>query len=183
MSSSKCVKVKVPGTTANCGPGFDVMGIACSIYNELELTLLEEKKLTIEIYGDGAENIPKDNRNMVWRCIEELVKKSGAKYKGAHIKMTNNVPLSRGLGSSATAIVAGLVAVIMIGLIIPYMILSLDKKKAGPIIGMIAGVVSILNFNVVNLIAGIIFIIYCERILASINKNGKDKKQAVSKNK
>ena len=110
MSSSKCVKVKVPGTTANCGPGFDVMGIACSIYNELELTLLEEKKLTIEIYGDGAENIPKDNRNMVWRCIEELVKKSGAKYKGAHIKMTNNVPLSRGLGSSATAIVAGLVA-------------------------------------------------------------------------
>ena len=62
MSSSKCVKVKVPGTTANCGPGFDVMGIACSIYNELELTLLEEKKLTIEIYGDGAENIPKDSQ-------------------------------------------------------------------------------------------------------------------------
>lgn len=108
--NSKRVKVKVPGTTANCGPGFDVMGIACSIYNELELTLLEEKILKIEIYGDGAENIPKDERNMVWRCIKEMVDKSGAGYKGAHIKMTNNVPLSRGLGSSATAIVAGLVA-------------------------------------------------------------------------
>lgn len=110
MSSSKCVKVRVPGTTANCGPGFDVMGIACSIYNELELTLLKEDKLTIEIYGDGADHIPKDGRNMVWHCIKELVDKAGADYKGAHIKMTNNVPLSRGLGSSATAIVAGLVA-------------------------------------------------------------------------
>lgn len=40
---SDFVKVRVPGTTANCGPGFDVMGIACSIYNELELKLLEEK--------------------------------------------------------------------------------------------------------------------------------------------
>ncbi|HJF85194.1 homoserine kinase [Megamonas hypermegale] len=108
--SSKTVKVKVPGTTANCGPGFDVMGIACSIYNELELTLLEENKLIIEIYGDGAENIPKDSKNMVWRCIKQLLDKAGANYKGAHIKMTNNVPLSRGLGSSATAIVAGLVA-------------------------------------------------------------------------
>lgn len=108
--SSKCVRVKVPGTTANCGPGFDVMGIACSIYNELELTLLKENNLIIEIYGDGAEHIPKDNKNMVWRCIKNLVDKAGADYKGAYIKMTNNVPLSRGLGSSATAIVAGLVA-------------------------------------------------------------------------
>ena len=71
MSSSKCVKVRVPGTTANCGPGFDVMGIACSIYNELELTLLKEDKLTIEIYGDGADHIPKDGRNMVWHCIKD----------------------------------------------------------------------------------------------------------------
>ena len=47
---------------------------------------------------------------MVWRCIKNLVDKAGADYKGAYIKMTNNVPLSRGLGSSATAIVAGLVA-------------------------------------------------------------------------
>lgn len=109
---SDFVKVRVPGTTANCGPGFDVMGIACSIYNELELKLLEEKNLCIEIYGDGATNIPCDERNMVWRSIEKLLVKAHLekKYQGAHIKMTNNVPLSRGLGSSATAIVAGLFA-------------------------------------------------------------------------
>lgn len=109
---SDFVKVRVPGTTANCGPGFDVMGIACSIYNELELKLLEEKDLCIEIYGDGAANIPCDERNMVWCSIKKLLVKAhlDKKYQGAHIKMTNNVPLSRGLGSSATAIVAGLFA-------------------------------------------------------------------------
>lgn len=104
------VKVRVPGSTANCGPGFDVMGMACSIYNELELKLIKEKSLCIEIYGDGAANIPCDERNMVWRCIEMLLKKAHAPYQGAHIKMHNDVPLSRGLGSSATAIVAGLFA-------------------------------------------------------------------------
>lgn len=106
------VKVRVPGTTANCGPGFDVLGIACSIYNELELKLLEQPQLYIEIHGDGANNIPCDEKNMVWRSIKKLLIKTNLeqKYKGAHIKMTNNVPLSRGLGSSATAIVAGLFA-------------------------------------------------------------------------
>lgn len=107
---SDFVKIRVPGTTANCGPGFDVMGIACSIYNELELKLLKDEEIKIEIYGDGAGNIPCDDRNMVWKCIKSLLEKAKADYKGVHIKMTNNVPLSRGLGSSATAIVSGLFA-------------------------------------------------------------------------
>ena len=63
----RSVKVRVPGTSANCGPGFDCLGVACTIYNELELTLLEEERLDIEITGDGAENIPVDERNIVWR--------------------------------------------------------------------------------------------------------------------
>ncbi len=104
------VKIRVPGTTANCGPGFDTLGMACSIYNELELKLLKDKSLKIEVYGDGANNIPCDERNMVWRTIEQLLQKADTEYKGAHIKMKNDVPLSRGLGSSATAIVAGLFA-------------------------------------------------------------------------
>ena len=79
--------------------------------------------------------------------------------------------------SQLAKLVAGLVAVIMIGLIIPYMILSLDKKKAGPIIGMIAGVINIINFNVVNFFVGIIFIIYCASMLVSINKNENAKKE------
>ena len=108
----KSVKVRVPGTSANCGPGFDCLGVACTIYNELELTLLEEERLDIEITGDGAENIPVDERNIVWRSIQKLLERAGKaqEYKGAVIRMNNGVPLSRGLGSSATAIVGGLKA-------------------------------------------------------------------------
>lgn len=108
----RSVKVRVPGTSANCGPGFDCLGVACTIYNELELTLLEEERLDIEITGDGAENIPVDERNIVWRSIQKLLERAGKaqEYKGAIIRMDNGVPLSRGLGSSATAIVGGLKA-------------------------------------------------------------------------
>jgi homoserine kinase len=107
---SKTVKVRVPGTTANCGPGFDAVGIACTIYNELELTLSTEKNLEIEIVGDGRGIIPIDHRNVVWQAIQQVLAITGTGYQGARIKMMNHVPLARGLGSSAAAIVAGLVA-------------------------------------------------------------------------
>lgn len=55
LNKSKTVKVRVPATTANCGPGFDALGIACNFYNELELTLLEEDSLKIEVFGEGAD--------------------------------------------------------------------------------------------------------------------------------
>ena len=74
-------------------------------------------------------------------------------------------------------LIASFAAVILIALIIPYIVLSLDKKKAGPIIGMIAGVINIINFNVVNFFVGIIFIIYCASMLVSINKNENAKKE------
>ena len=110
--SGSRIKVRVPGTSANCGPGFDCLGLACSIYNDLELTLLREPKLIVETTGEGAESVPSDDKNIVWRSIKMLLErtKSGAEYKGAIIKMDNHIPMSRGLGSSAAAIVAGLKA-------------------------------------------------------------------------
>lgn len=108
----KTIRVRVPGTSANCGPGFDTLGVACNIYNELELTLKHRDEMTIEIQGEGAENIPCDHRNIVWRSIQLLLKKAHLEdeFQGAHIRMKNCIPLSRGLGSSAAAIVAGLKA-------------------------------------------------------------------------
>ena len=106
------VTVRVPGTSANCGPGFDCLGLAATIYNDLELTLLEEENLIIEACGDGAETIPTDDKNIVWKAAKMVLERSGNgdKFKGAILKMNNHVPMSRGLGSSAAAIVAGLVA-------------------------------------------------------------------------
>jgi homoserine kinase len=110
MVGVNTVRVRVPGTTANCGPGFDSIGIACNIYNELEVTLLKEDTIAIEIVGEGKNSIPCDKRNVVWKSIQMLLKKAGEDYQGAYIKMVNNIPLARGLGSSAAAIVSGLMA-------------------------------------------------------------------------
>ena len=105
------VTVKVPGTSANCGPGFDCLGLALTIYNELELTLLEENQLVIESKGESADLIPTDEKNIVWKSARMVLDRAGQgeKFKGAIIKMNNHIPMSRGLGSSAAAIVAGLV--------------------------------------------------------------------------
>lgn len=104
------VKVRVPGTTANCGPGFDTIGIACNIYNELELTVQEAGGLIIDVAGEGQEFISRDESNVVYQAIKTVFDKAGKTFGGIHIKMVNHIPLSRGLGSSAAAIVAGLVS-------------------------------------------------------------------------
>ena len=107
----RTIRVRVPGTSANCGPGFDTLGLACNIYNDLELTLTTEPGLEIQIIGEGAENIPCDERNICWQSVQLLLERASVtEFKGARIQMLNRVPLSRGLGSSATAIVAGLKA-------------------------------------------------------------------------
>ncbi|MCI5568204.1 MAG: homoserine kinase [Veillonellaceae bacterium] len=110
--TDRVVQVRVPGTSANCGAGFDCIGVACSIYNELSLRLLTEDRLDIEIEGEGADSIPRDQRNIVWRAVKCLLRWSGNEKNvhGAEIYMKNAVPISSGLGSSAAAIVSGLTA-------------------------------------------------------------------------
>ncbi|MDR3591666.1 MAG: homoserine kinase [Negativicutes bacterium] len=107
---SVTVKVRVPGTTANCGPGFDTVGIACNIYNYMTLTLSDQSASRIEISGEGAGTIPVDDRNIALRAVREILRRVDSGATGIRIRMENNIPLARGLGSSAAAIVAGLVA-------------------------------------------------------------------------
>lgn len=106
------VVVRVPGTSANCGPGFDCLGVAATIYNYIDLTLLRSSRLTVEASGEGADKIPRGKKNLTWQAIRRLLQEVGRTddFKGAIIRTRNNVPLSRGLGSSSTAIVAGLTA-------------------------------------------------------------------------
>ncbi|MGL5514822.1 MAG: homoserine kinase, partial [Sporomusa sp.] len=59
----KTIRIRVPGTTANCGPGFDAVGIAGTIYNDLELTLSDQDGLSLEVTGEGAGAIPADESN------------------------------------------------------------------------------------------------------------------------
>ncbi len=105
-------RVRVPGTSANCGPGFDCLGLATTIYNYLDLTLLKSSKVIVESTGEDADKIPRGRRNLTWQAVRRLLQEVGREdeFKGAIIRMKNNVPISRGLGSSSTAIVAGLTA-------------------------------------------------------------------------
>ena len=102
------VRVQVPATTANMGPGFDTLGMALKLYNIIEI---EETSgdLVIDVEGDGADLIPRDQGNIVYIAAARVFKLRGYSPAGLRIKIINNIPLARGLGSSASAIVGGLV--------------------------------------------------------------------------
>ncbi len=104
------VRVRVPATSANLGPGFDSLGIALTMYNELELELYREEKFDIESFGEGAEMLPTDGTNMIWGAVRRLLSRIGQadEYRGMKLRMYSRIPVSRGLGSSAAAIVGGL---------------------------------------------------------------------------
>lgn len=102
------VKVRVPATSANLGPGFDCLGLALNLYNKLEAR--EDDRLTIVSEGEGARYIPADSSNLTYQAMKGAYEAAGRKCPGLFIRQINAIPLSRGLGSSAAAIVGGLVA-------------------------------------------------------------------------
>lgn len=108
MAVKACVSV--PGTTANCGPGFDSIGIACTIYNQIELELIERCGCNVVVFGEGQDFIPTDDRNIAVKAVKAVLKRIGYHDCGINLKLSNNIPLARGLGSSAAAIVGGLLA-------------------------------------------------------------------------
>ncbi len=104
----RTVTVQVPATTANCGPGFDAVGIACTLYNQLQLTITDSGGVQIENRGEGSETLPTDKTNIAYQAVQAVFNQVGYACPGLSLVMTNNIPLARGLGSSAAAIVAGL---------------------------------------------------------------------------
>ncbi|BAQ66314.1 homoserine kinase [Geminocystis sp. NIES-3709] len=109
MDSSNSILVQVPATTANLGSGFDCIGTALSFYNEFEFSL-DENKTSFTVVGDGAEKISLSEDNLLYKSFLHFYHHTGITPPYVDIKIKINVPLARGLGSSATAIVAGLLA-------------------------------------------------------------------------
>ena len=105
------VRVRVPASSANIGPGFDSIGLALGIWDEYVVAVSAEPGLRIDVEGEGAGELPCDERHLVHRSMlrawEQLQVQSPA---GLDLSCRNAVPQGRGLGSSATAIVAGIVA-------------------------------------------------------------------------
>lgn len=111
MSVVSTVTVTVPATTANLGPGFDCIGAALTLYNEFKFTRLggSEPKFKITVHGLEADRVNTDESNLAYQAFLKLYQHLGETPPAVEIAIDLAVPLARGLGSSATAIVGGLV--------------------------------------------------------------------------
>ncbi len=98
------VKVKVPATSANLGPGFDVAGLAVTLYNTFVFELIDDG---LEILGCPEQFC--NEENMTYQAFVEGAKACGLEFNGLRIECSGDVPYTRGLGSSSTCIVAGIV--------------------------------------------------------------------------
>lgn len=103
------VRVRVPATSANLGPGFDAVGLALSRYDEVEVQATSGG-LELQVSGEGARQVPRSERHLVVRALRAGFDLVGGAPDGIRLSCHNRIPHGRGLGSSAAAIVAGLVA-------------------------------------------------------------------------
>jgi homoserine kinase len=101
--------IRVPATTANLGAGFDCIGAALTLYNEFTFTAIESPDVTIEVSGLEADRVHTDESNLAYQSYCKLFAHLQRKPVPVKIEIKLGVPLARGLGSSATAIVGGLV--------------------------------------------------------------------------
>jgi homoserine kinase len=102
------IDVRVPATSANLGPGFDVLGLALGLYNDIVYEEAERVVVTIE--GEGAGRLDTGAGNVVARAAHMVYQAAGRRFPGAAIRCVNRIPPARGLGSSAAAWVGGLIA-------------------------------------------------------------------------
>lgn len=103
------VKVRVPATVANLGPGFDALGVAIRMHLEIDI---EPRRDSVEIMveGEGAEQLPADDTNLVVRSMNVFFDHVGRRPAGYAVRVKNPIPLGAGLGSSAAAVVGGIIA-------------------------------------------------------------------------
>jgi homoserine kinase len=107
--SAEPVRVRVPATSANLGPGFDALGLALARYDEVEAEVTGSG-LVIEVSGEGEAAAGAGERHLVVRAMRAAFELSGGQPPGLVLRCANTIPQGRGLGSSAGAVVAGLLA-------------------------------------------------------------------------
>ncbi len=109
MMKTTSVTVTVPATTANLGPGFDCIGVALSLYNRLKFSLADTTTIKIIVTGKEASKISTDKSNLAYQAFVKLYEHINKNPPPVLIEIDLGIPLARGLGSSATAIIGGLV--------------------------------------------------------------------------
>ena len=103
------VRVRVPATSANLGPGFDALGLALMLHDDV-VARVTDSGLSVDVAGMGAATVARNARNLVVRAMRAAFDRLGGRPGGLEVVCANRIPHGRGLGSSAAAIVAGIVA-------------------------------------------------------------------------
>lgn len=103
------IKIRVPASSANMGPGFDSLGVALKLYNYIYAEEIPSG-LEIRVLGDESRFVPRDGDNLVFRMMSALFERVGHRPRGLRLVLENNIPMTRGLGSSSACIVGGLYA-------------------------------------------------------------------------
>ncbi len=100
------IKIRVPATSANLGPGFDCLGLALDVWNDVSFETSD--RMIYHVTGEGAEKFNRSPKNPLTKAFKQVYEICGKEIKGASIRAHNEILVSSGLGSSAAAIVAGL---------------------------------------------------------------------------
>jgi len=100
-------RVRVPATSANLGPGFDALGLALALHDDLDVRALGSAEVVVEVTGEGAGEVPLGEDHLVVRALRLALDHVGAPQTGLHLTCVNRIPHGRGLGSSAAAAVGG----------------------------------------------------------------------------
>ena len=101
------IKIKAPASTANLGPGFDTLSLALDWCNDFTFKIVQDG---LKINQQGTDILPEDSTNLVYRSFCETFKQAGKTPPGIELNINSQIPLASGLGSSATAIVSGILA-------------------------------------------------------------------------
>ena len=102
------VRVRVPATSANLGPGFDSLGLALDWYDDLVAQVIDEPVIEIDLIGEGADTLPRDQKHLVIKAMHAAFDAMGERPEGIALVCANHIPHARGMGSSAAAIVGGI---------------------------------------------------------------------------
>jgi homoserine kinase len=100
--------VRVPATSANLGPGFDALGLALGLYDDVVAQVSDDVGIRVDVHGEGADVVPRDQRHLVAKAMLRGFDALGGRPRGVDLVCANRIPHGRGLGSSAAAIISGL---------------------------------------------------------------------------
>ncbi|MDA1316323.1 MAG: homoserine kinase [Acidobacteria bacterium] len=102
---SAVTRVRVPASSANLGPGFDTLGLALNLYLECRFEVSESLQITAT--GRDVDSIPLDETNLIWRTAVTVARSQQREMPPIRLEISNDIPIGKGLGSSGTALVAG----------------------------------------------------------------------------